>query len=112
MVCMTATRTAALACLLVAAACGRAPSVDLGPAVTGPSTTATAEPTAALRPESVRGEVPQKAHVVDYTIDAAEISKAVGAPVKMVWSREDDMTHDSYRPGGIYKVQIDRKSVV
>ncbi|MBK8018214.1 MAG: xanthine dehydrogenase family protein molybdopterin-binding subunit [Betaproteobacteria bacterium] len=43
---------------------------------------------------------------VDYTIDAAEISKAVGAPVKMVWSREDDMTHDSYRPGGIYKVAM------
>lgn len=43
---------------------------------------------------------------VDYTIDAAEISKAVGAPVKMVWSREDDMTHDSYRPGGYYKVQM------
>jgi len=43
---------------------------------------------------------------VDYAIDAAEISKAVGAPVKMVWSREDDMTHDSYRPGGIYKVAM------
>jgi isoquinoline 1-oxidoreductase beta subunit len=41
---------------------------------------------------------------VDYAIDAAEISKAAGMPVKMVWSREDDMTHDSYRPAGIYKL--------
>jgi isoquinoline 1-oxidoreductase beta subunit len=41
---------------------------------------------------------------VDYAIDAAEISKAAGGiPVKMVWSREQDMMHDSYRPAGIYK---------
>jgi isoquinoline 1-oxidoreductase subunit beta len=40
---------------------------------------------------------------VDYIIDAAEISKAAGGvPVKMVWSREDDMTHDFYRPAGLY----------
>jgi len=40
---------------------------------------------------------------VDYAIDAAEISKAAGGvPVKMVWSREDDMMYDSYRPVGLY----------
>ena len=43
---------------------------------------------------------------VDYCIDAAEISKAVGAPVKMVWSREDDMMHDSYRPASMMKLKM------
>jgi isoquinoline 1-oxidoreductase beta subunit len=35
---------------------------------------------------------------VDFTVQAAQISKAVGRPVKMVWSREDDTSHDFYRP--------------
>jgi isoquinoline 1-oxidoreductase beta subunit len=34
----------------------------------------------------------------DFVADAVETSKAVGAPVKVVWSREDDMQHDFYRP--------------
>lgn len=34
----------------------------------------------------------------DFIAQAVELSKAVGAPVKLLWSREDDMKHDFYRP--------------
>ncbi|MHB1951227.1 MAG: xanthine dehydrogenase family protein molybdopterin-binding subunit [Acidiferrobacteraceae bacterium] len=34
----------------------------------------------------------------DFVDDAVRISKAVHAPVKVIWSREEDMTHDVYRP--------------
>ena len=34
----------------------------------------------------------------DFVTEAVEVSKAVGAPVKVIWSREDDMQHDFYRP--------------
>jgi isoquinoline 1-oxidoreductase subunit beta len=35
---------------------------------------------------------------VDFIPAAVEASKAVAAPVKLIWTREDDMTHDVYRP--------------
>jgi len=35
---------------------------------------------------------------VDFIPAAVEASKAVAAPVKLIWTREDDMTHDTYRP--------------
>ena len=35
---------------------------------------------------------------LDFIQEALETSKAVGAPVKVVWSREDDTQHDQYRP--------------
>ena len=35
---------------------------------------------------------------VDFIPAAVEASKAVRKPVKLIWTREDDMTHDAYRP--------------
>ncbi len=35
---------------------------------------------------------------IDFIPAAVEASKALGKPVKVIWTREDDMTHDTYRP--------------
>jgi isoquinoline 1-oxidoreductase beta subunit len=41
---------------------------------------------------------------LDFIVQAAQISKAANRPVKLVWSREDDMTHDFYRPQAVHNM--------
>lgn len=40
----------------------------------------------------------------EYVIDAVKLSKAVGKPVKVVWTREDDMRGDFFRPSAYNKM--------
>jgi len=40
----------------------------------------------------------------DFALQAALLSKAVGRPVKVVWSREEDMQHDIYRPATLHRI--------
>lgn len=41
----------------------------------------------------------------DYALDAVEVSRIMKAPVKVVWTREDDMTGGSYRPAVRYRFE-------
>ena len=41
----------------------------------------------------------------DFVVEATQISKAVGAPVQVVWTREDDIQHDFYRPAAMHRFE-------
>ncbi len=43
--------------------------------------------------------------MADYAAEAITISKEMKKPVQVVWSREDDMTNDYYRPAGYHKMK-------
>jgi len=49
----------------------------------------------------------------DFVADAVEASKAAGAPVKVIWTREDDIRHDHYRPAtyNVLRAGLDAKGL-
>jgi len=40
----------------------------------------------------------------DFVIEACEVAKLVNYPIKVVWSREDDLQHDYYRPPSCQRI--------
>jgi isoquinoline 1-oxidoreductase beta subunit len=41
----------------------------------------------------------------DYAVEAAYVARTAGVPVQVVWSREDDLGHDYYRPSSYHHVR-------
>lgn len=66
---------------------------------------------AGLKPEQVRVHTTYlgggfgRRFEVDFVEDAVALSKAVSAPVKVIWSREDDVQHDYYRPASLHRLR-------
>lgn len=64
-----------------------------------------------LKPEKVKvhttllGGGFGRRYMADYPAEGAQIARVVGKPVQLVWSREDDMTHDFYRPAACHQMK-------
>ncbi|HEY2446058.1 MAG TPA: molybdopterin cofactor-binding domain-containing protein [Rhizomicrobium sp.] len=50
----------------------------------------------------------------DYGVMAALAAKAIGKPIKLIWSREEDMSHDFYRPASscIIRAALDSGAMI
>jgi len=44
-------------------------------------------------------------YYADFAVDAAILSRQLERPVKVTWTREDDIRHDYFRPSGLHRVR-------
>jgi len=64
-----------------------------------------------IEPENVTVEITRlgggfgRRLAADFVVEAVELSRMLNAPVKLTWSREDDMTGGAYRPAVRYRFQ-------
>lgn len=87
-------------------------SVELvGPTQTPDRARAEAAKIAGVAPEKVSVEITRQGGgfgrrlSADFVTEAVHVSKLVKAPVKVIWTREDDMTGGTYRPAVRYKFE-------
>lgn len=83
----------------------------VGPTQTPDSAKNTAAKIAGVTPEQVTVQITRmgggfgRRLMTDFVSDAVEVSKLVKAPVKVIWTREDDMTGGNYRPAVRYRFE-------
>lgn len=73
-----------------------------------------------LKAEQIKIHLPRiggafgRRYYVDYAMDAAVLSKRIGKPVKLTWTREEDIRHDWYRPASVQKISasLDKDGMV
>ncbi len=61
-------------------------------------------PTAVVVHTTMMGGGFGRRYTADFIAEAAQVSKVAGAPVRLQWTREDDMQHDFYRPAAMQRL--------